>query len=310
MELVLGQGKNASWWIEEHPLTFTWDLWYACNYRCSYCWWEMDQLWDVLAKQHKVLPPEQWVAVWDRIHSLYGTARLEVLGGEPLLYPRVGELLEGLSRRHFVQVTTNLSPSPEKLSRILDRVSPDRVHFNLSFHPQFTTLDIFLQKALLLKGAGFEPAVLCVTWPPFLSELASYRKQFRDRGIPFTLMIFQGRWEGKTYPEDFTVEESSLIQSLMSAPSQELKEAEVRYRLERQETLGKLCHSGRVYANVKGNGDVFRCGQDAFGRHPIGSIFDPAFRLFDIPKPCPYERCSCLEFKYLDEIFEHVSSIR
>ncbi len=277
-------------------ISFTWDLWYSCNYRCSYCWWEMDGLWDSLAKQHRVLSPEEWARVWERIHERYGEARLDILGGEPLLYPRFPELLEALSARHRLVITTNLSPSLGSLRRMLSVADPGRVHFNASFHPQFTDLDVFLEKALYLRDKGYEPGVLFVPWPPFLKRLSEIREAFRSRRIPFTVMIFQGRHGGKVYPEAYTPAERVLLGRMTSGAD------ENKYRLLRGATKGKLCHSGRVYANVKGNGDVYRCGADAFGRRPMGNVFDPAFRLDEAPKPCPYAKCSCQEFRCLDEV--------
>ena len=292
--------SGGGWWLEEGGLSFTWDLWYACNYRCSYCWWEMDGLWDELAKQHKLLAPQEWAAVWRRVHALHGEAMLDVLGGEPLLYPRAAELFAELAKLHRLRITTNLSLEEAKLRALIGGLSPERVHLNASFHPDFTDFESFLSRVMLLKEAGFEPGVLFVPWPPFLTDMPRYRAECVERGIPFSVMVFQGLWQGRSYPDSYTPEQRAVIGGFMNNPR--IKQAEVKYRLDQQSTAGKLCHAGRVYANVKANGDVYRCGQDAFGRQPMGNLFDPSFRLFDAPRPCPYAQCSCLEFKFLDEV--------
>jgi MoaA/NifB/PqqE/SkfB family radical SAM enzyme len=289
------------WWKDEHPLTFTWDLWYACNYRCSYCWWEMENLWADLAKRHRILSPEAWAEIWGRVHARHGEARIDVLGGEPLLYPRATELLAALSRQHRLVVTTNLSPELEALEKMASALSPERVHFNVSFHPQYTTLAAVLDKIGRLRARGYLPGVLFVTWPPFLDRLSEYRGACREAGIPFSPMVFQGEHAGRRYPDAYTPEERALIEDTMGGRPEQ-NEAERDYRLDVRATLGKPCHAGRVYANIKADGQVFRCGQDAFGLKPMGNLFDEDFRLHDAPKPCPYERCSCLEFKYLDEL--------
>jgi MoaA/NifB/PqqE/SkfB family radical SAM enzyme len=286
----------------EPALSFTWDLWYACNYRCSYCWWEMEDLWDKLAEQNRVLPAARWAQVWERIHRLHGPARIDLIGGEPLIYPGIGELLRELSRLHAVQVTTNLSLPEDKLAALAAPLSPERVRFNASFHPQFAPLEEFTARLDLLRARGFAPGVLFVPWPPLLAELERYRRWFRDRDYPFTLMTFQGKWNGASYPDAYTGAERALIAGMIDHQDRALEDGERRYRLDGERTKGKLCHAGRVYANVKGNGDVYRCGQDAFGRQPMGNILDPEFRLLPEARPCPYERCSCLEFRYLDEI--------
>ncbi len=290
------------WWLEEPRLCFSWDLWYGCNYRCSYCWWEMENLWADLAKRHKILPPEEWVAAWKRVRDRHGEARLDVLGGEPLLYPRAMELWRGLASIHRLLITTNLSPSIGKIREMMDSVPPERLHLNASFHPQFASQDEFLEKLLLLHSRGYEPGVLFVTWPPIVADMPKYAAVFGKWRLPFTPMVFQGRWEGKTYPESFGEEEKRIIGTFIGNAGVE-KEDELKYRLLRDSTLGKPCHAGRAYANVKGDGSVFRCGQDAFGHKPLGNLFDDRFGLFENAEPCPYDKCSCLEFKYIDEIY-------
>lgn len=292
---------TREWWLDEYAPTFTWDLWYGCNYRCSYCWWEMEDLWEELAKTHRLLPPEDWAAAWGRVRQRHGEARIDVLGGEPLAYPRAGEVFEEISKLHRLVITTNLSPEPEKLDLLASRLSPERVHFSASFHPEFTTIDAFMKKLALLRARGFRPAVLFVTWPPLLPRLAEYRSAFQDAGYSFSTMVFQGEFSGRRYPDAYAPQERALIEGAIGGePAQ--KDAERDYRLDARATLGKLCHAGRLYANVKADGRVFRCGQDAFGQAPLGDLFDDDFRLHDAPRPCPYERCSCLEFKYLDEL--------
>jgi len=286
------------WWSNEvwDRVSFTWDLWYGCNYRCSYCWWEMDNLWAELAKKHRILPPEQWIACWDRIYDLYGTTRVDVLGGEPLRYPSWKQLFEGLSRRHRVSITTNLSVSMEDLREMTDRVSPERIHFAASYHPQFAKWEDFIDKIGFLKKRGYFPHVLVVAWPPLLKDLARWSDFFKKMDIPFTTSVFQGKHEGREYPDSYTAEEKALLG--LNIPIVE----EQRYRLERDSTQGKLCGAGHVYANIKGNGDVYRCGQDCLGgAKPLGNIFDADFGLHASPAPCPYKHCSCGEFAFLWE---------
>lgn len=292
---------SARWWLEDAPLAFTWDLWYGCNYRCSYCWWEMEGLWEDLAKRHRILPPTEWDDAWRRVHDRHGEVRIDVLGGEPLAYPRAEELFVLLSRRHRLVVTTNLSLPADRLERLAARLDPERVHFSASFHPEFAAEGDFREKLALLKERGFDPNVLFVTWPPFLDRLRAWRDAFQADGYPFSPMVFQGAHAGRAYPDAYTEGERELIFGALGGAKDE-REAERDYRLDARSTLGKPCHAGRVYANVKADGSVFRCGQDAFGRRPMGNLFDAGFRLHDAPKPCPYERCSCLEFKYLDEL--------
>jgi MoaA/NifB/PqqE/SkfB family radical SAM enzyme len=249
----------------------------------------MEDLWSKLAATHRILPPEKWLEVWDRIHGLYGEARLDVIGGEPMRYPRAVELFAALSERHRVSITTNLSSSRDDLQALTDRAGPDRLHLAASYHPEF------VGKIRFLLEKGFEPHVTLVAWPPFFDRILEWRTLFRGMGVPFSTLVFQGTHDGKQYPAAYDADQLALLEETIPEP------AEVEYRLRQRRTLGKPCGAGHVYANVKGSGDVYRCGQDAFGHRPLGNIFDPAFRLHTEPQNCPYEHCSCGEFYFLWE---------
>src|SRR5687768_7070359 len=157
MDRRIGNALTATaWWRNEEwdGPSFTWDLWYGCNYRCSYCWWEMDDLWGKLAATHKLLPPENWIEVWDRIGQRYGETRLDVIGGEPMRYPKAVELFGGLARKHRVSITTNLSSPLAELRALTDLAGPERLHLAASYHPQFAVHDDFAGKIRFLKDRG------------------------------------------------------------------------------------------------------------------------------------------------------------
>ncbi len=293
--------ERGRWWLNEEwdGISFTWDLWYACNYRCSYCWYEMDNSWAEFAKKHLILPPEKWLECWKRIYDRYGSVRIDVIGGEPMRYPSAIELFRGLTQWHRVSITTNLSNSMEELGRLVDGIQPDRLHVAGSYHPQFAHWEEFVEKINFLRDRNFEPHVSIVAWPPFFSKIREWREFFEDQSrylpkVPFTTLVFQGRYEGKDYPAAYTVEEKALLGETILLPE------EFEYRLERRRTKGKPCAAGHVYGNIKANGDVYRCGQD-FGQRPLGNLFDPEFQLHPVPEACPYEYCSCGEYAFLLE---------
>jgi MoaA/NifB/PqqE/SkfB family radical SAM enzyme len=246
------------------------------------------------------LKPEDWGKVWKRIHEMHGSVQIDLIGGEPFLYPEFDKVLKELAQYHRLLITTNLYLSQERLEAVLKGLSPEKVHFNISYHPEYALLEKFMGNAVYLKERGFAPDVLYVAWPPFLGEIDKTRKAFEERGFVFSLLTFQGTYAGKKYPDSYTIDEKNIIREMMKDLT--MKDVESEYRLEKRNTLGRLCHAGRVYANIKGNGDVYRCGQDAFGHNPMGNIVDSRFSLFKKPHPCPYEHCSCSEFKFLDEL--------
>lgn len=290
-------GPTLPWFCREDWMVFTWDLWYSCNYRCRYCWWEIDDRWEEDAKKNRILAPEAWGRLWDRMHALYGPVLINMVGGEPLLYPRVDELIERLCGKHHLRVTTNLSLPIARLSALLARVSPQRLHIAASCHPETTEQGRFLEKLELLRDKGFAPIVAMVTFPPLLDRVAELKDDFDRRGFPLCLAAFQGRWEDKEYPRDYTDEQRRKIAALGGG-----LEGAQAYRVQGASPRGKLCHSGRLYANIKADGTAYRCGHGGPDAVVMGDFFKDDFRLHDEPKPCPFDTCNCNEFRYLDEI--------
>ena len=73
---------------------------HGCNLRCSYC----DSMYAVEGNDYRTMELGQ---VLDEVRA-YGVKNVTLTGGEPLLHPGAGELLESLSREGFcVNVETN-----------------------------------------------------------------------------------------------------------------------------------------------------------------------------------------------------------
>ncbi len=70
---------------------FSWDLLYTCNYRCPYCWF--NGKWTELAKQNRIFSTEQLIKQWENIYDKYGSVHIEIIGGEPFLYPNFSALI-------------------------------------------------------------------------------------------------------------------------------------------------------------------------------------------------------------------------
>ncbi|MHB9154089.1 MAG: radical SAM protein, partial [Endomicrobiales bacterium] len=193
--------------IPPHRVCITWLLNNKCNYRCSYCQNDFKE-----PEGFTVLPPERWAEIWKSVHDRYGTCAIQLTGGEPTFYPRFFEVLREVAKLHFVEMQTNLSWEPRQL---IDTVSPDRVsRVGASFHQEFEKYDSFIQKMRALKDAGFKVEITYVAYPPYLEKGKDFLRIAREAGVPFSVLSFQGEYQGKRYPESYSQAEIDALAGL------------------------------------------------------------------------------------------------
>lgn len=265
---------------------FSWDLLYACNYRCPYCWF--DSRWTELAKQNKFLPVEQLMRCWSLIYDKYGPVHIEIIGGESFLYPNFRELLKQLSQIHDIGITTNLSCN---VSDFMDEVDLSRIKIKPTFHPLFAKFDDFVKKMLILNGKQNHNSVFYLAYPPQIKLINHYRDKFAEFGIALEILSFWGEYRGIKYPQGYTTQEKDILSCFMAT-----REGE-KFQLEPRSVKGKLCKAGHISAVIRPDGRVFRCG--GTDPKPIGNMFSDDFKLSDSPMPCESEFCPCNEWAFL-----------
>jgi len=264
-------------------ISFSWDIHYKCNYNCPYCWWYGK--WAELAKDNLYPSLDTLLKIWTDIYKKYGTAHIEILGGEPLIYPNFNELIKELSKMHTVRITTNLSTS---IDALLKNTSPSRVSITGTFHPLFAEFNDFVQKAVLLKKNSRGNSVIYLAYPPQIKLIPYYKERFIEYGLKLSVMSFWGENNGKAYPENYTEEETAYITPHLGKGRGE------KYQLRPRLVKGKLCRAGQIYASIKSNGDVARCGGNA--PRYLGNIFKGDFKLLGEPTPCESDICPCNEW--------------
>ncbi|MFH1283897.1 MAG: radical SAM protein [bacterium] len=266
--------------------SFCWDIHYACNYRCPYCWF--DGRWHELSRQNKYLPLDEVLKPWKDIYERYGPAHIELIGGEPFIYPRFAELIRELSQMHTIGITTNLSVDPGKF---IKQVDPSKVKVTPTFHPLFADFDKFVRSSLLLKGNGMSYQVNYLAYPPHLKLLKYYMNKFNEYNLKLFIMTFWGKYNGTDYPQSYTQEEKRLIEPYLGNRQGE------KFQLEPKQVKGKLCRAGQIYATIKADGLVFRCGGSC--SELIGNLFSDTFKLLNAPSSCKSEFCPCNEWASL-----------
>lgn len=273
----------------EQHIRFSWDIHYRCNYRCPYCWFNAE--WADLAGSSLYLSPEEWIKVWNRIYNLYGEVYIDITGGEPLLYPDICQLLSQLSALHKIRVTTNLSINKEAITTLTNMLDNKRVHFDISFHPLFVTIDEFLDKAVILKEGGFCSHIQFVAYPPQFKMLSFYANKVKQSGLSLGLTAFWGTHNNKCYPLNYDSNEKNILREYIVDIDR------IAFNVEMVSSGGKMCYAGNRFVSIKGNGDVVPCGRSKRDEK-IGNLLDEDFTLNDKPIPCPHDYCPCNDLYY------------
>ena len=266
---------------------FTWYINTACNYRCSYCKPE-----DLASRQ---APAARWIEVWDDIHRRYGPCHISFSGGEPFVYPGFMEILAGGTRHHTVEVITNLSFDVRPL---VETVDLRRLRLGASLHPECVDLDEFLARVKELRRYDFEKWVTFVAYPPHLDRILDYQKRVQDAGVRFSILPYNGSWDGRTYPQGYTEAEKKVILEACGDDEPNLRsfkwgngKKEEGQGATAKLTQGRPCLMGKSYARVYPDGTAKRCC--APGARDLGNLIDGTFRLDEEPQPCASERCPC-----------------
>ncbi|HBL16281.1 MAG: hypothetical protein A2X36_04315 [Elusimicrobia bacterium GWA2_69_24] len=269
---------------EKLPIRLTWNIHWACNYRCSYCFF--DGRWMEYAQRNAHRSADEWERIWTRIHELYGRTFVTITGGEPFIYPDFLEILRRLSRLHWpVNVSTNSSVGLDEFAAAAD---PEKVSLSLSFHPQYQLIGEFTASVRSLRERKVNLGCLnFVAYPPFIPDIPGYAEKLAAMGESLKVIPFVGGYRGRNYPDGYTREEKRAL-GLDSG------------WVEGKRRKGRLCTAGHRSALILPDGAATRCGQ--VGDTGIfGSVFDPAFRLQERPMPCEAELCPCDEWKVIPD---------
>src|SRR3989339_1506852 len=151
-------------------IIFSWDIHWTCNYDCPYCWWHNN--WTELALQNYYPGTEKLVETWERIYKMCGRVKLNLLGGEPLIYPDIASILDKIVELHEVEMTTNLSIGAGDLEKIK---SLNKITIGATFHPSFTSLSEFVDKVIYLKNKETNVSVIYLAYPSQIEFIPEYR---------------------------------------------------------------------------------------------------------------------------------------
>jgi MoaA/NifB/PqqE/SkfB family radical SAM enzyme len=269
-------------------ISFNWDIHWACNYRCPYCWF--NGKWEEIASRNVYPPYEKLIQAWKKMFDRYGSIQLAITGGEPFFYPRFDEFVKEISPLHQFMIITNLSVD---IADFIKTVNRENVKINPSFHPLSADIDVFIERALLLKEAGLMQCITYLSWPPLVKQLPAYQERFEKAGLSLTAQSFFGEHCGLRYPDQYSQEEKSIISPQLGTRGGK------PFQTGAFSPKGRLCDAGKRYGVIQPDGSVRRCGGSQSADAMVGNIFDENFKLRDEPAPCTSDTCPCNEWAFL-----------
>jgi len=271
-------------------IAFNWDIHWVCNYRCPYCWFHGQ--WEKISNKNIYPDIKRVIGAWDNIYSKYGEVKLSITGGEPFLYPKFDILISEVSKKHKIEIITNLSVD---ISRFLAQIRENNVTVNPSFHPSFADFSGFADRLESLRARDMVRSVTCVAWPEIIKEIPEIKRKFKERGVDLSLQAFFGEYNGIKYPEGYSEEEIAAVYPDLG------KRGGKKFQAAPAVTKGKLCYAGVIYGVIQPDGTVLRCGGHEASNKFVGNLFDDGFKLWDAPVPCNSEMCPCNEWAFLLE---------
>ena len=264
---------------------WNWDIHYACNFRCSYCF--LAGKWDAAYRENRYPGVNKWIEAWERIYEKYGSCHIHCSGGEPFTYPDFFVLISHLSEKHTLEFSTNLSFD---VNNFIKNIDSKKVRLNASFHPEFSDFEGFLERTLRLKTSGFLTSVSFVAYPSHLKDMEEISAGCRKRGITLIVQLFRGNYQDKSYPESYTESEVELIK--LYGASFSANRTQLIHHLNEKTEAKKMCQMGQVYGKIYASADVYRCCSN--GALKIGNLLDDGdFKLLGEPQPCEIEDCIC-----------------
>jgi MoaA/NifB/PqqE/SkfB family radical SAM enzyme len=261
----------------------SWNIVGQCNYDCSYCVQKRET--------RKGIPTpaeiETFLSTWD---ALPGSWELKISGGEPFVLKQLPEVAARLRRRgHQVSILTNLSAPLERLEAFIEAAGTALRTFSTSLHREMVSEEAFLEKVLWVKSRlrDLPRATLVVNAvldPTQLDALLETQRVFEGAGVKFYPQMM--RVGGRNYR--YSEAEWEKVRRLVGnrCTPQEVNQG-YSFR-------GERCWAGARYFIVTHRGKAFSCYPGKrFGDGFLGNVLQGTFRLWEGPRPCPYDVCPC-----------------
>lgn len=299
--------KSVTTEFKDYEVEVEWDLTMRCNYSCSYC--------ESYSNSGPTLlqPLETYSTALKYLRSYLNNkkAKVEILGGEPMLFNEWNKLLNEIHHNDFIPViTTNLSIKTKSLRKKLDNLKPKKC-IDVSWHPQFAdeqniikNIDLLYKKGYLksisilgdkrywdkVKNAYNSVSYTNLVSVDFIKDEAPGMNKIASNIIDYTeeeknFITKTNRKDSFYYTTTLTYKDNSIKQ--LNGLTEFFANNITNFK-------GMNCDVGKLRLHIKPNGDVYpsACLLN-FPQAMMGNIFKQDIKKPKRPIECPFNFCGC-----------------
>lgn len=269
----------------------------VCNYKCSYC---NDYHRDGSYRWSDDWSP--YVNLIDQLKQRNQNLYIEVLGGEPTVWPRFQEFVDTISDDQvFVEYATNAS----RTLRYWEQFKTQRAFVFLSWHHEFADDDHFFKVAEIMQHKASVSVPLMIV-PENFERARQLYERLSTLSIECTPKFTRTSINGTSYFE-YTDEQKQWIQT---THYNKMKPFGIDWEIPRNlhfdgkkikfmdvldqglhKFKGYTCTAGIKRLMVEPNGNIKRCTKNVGGS--LGNILTGSYTLPDDPIVCDYAACPC-----------------
>lgn len=268
----------------------------VCNFKCSYC--------NDYHRDGSNRWPEDWKPYLNLIEKIKENNKyvyVEILGGEPTLWPRFQEFIEYISGENvFIEYATNAS----RTLSYWNKFKTQNTFVFLSWHHEFMDDDHFIRVAEIMQHKASVSIPLMIV-PDNFERAKKIYGRLTKLNVEVTPKFTRTSINGFQY-FDYTEEQKNWIKN---NSYNKMKPFSINWKIPQtlhfdgqpikfMNVLDNQLHKFKNYTCTAGikrltvdpNGDIKRCTKKVGGI--IGNIFD-SFQLPKDPITCSYEACPC-----------------
>jgi MoaA/NifB/PqqE/SkfB family radical SAM enzyme len=269
----------------------------VCNYKCSYC---NDYHRDGTYRWSDNWEP--YINLIDRLKERNRYLYIEVLGGEPTMWPKFQDFVDYISDdRVFVEYATNAS----RTVRYWEQFKTQRAFVFLSWHHEFADDDHFVKVAEIMQHKASVSIPLMIVPENFERAKVLYDR-LKTLDVECTPKFTRTSINGTSY-FDYTDEQKQWIQT---NHVNRMKPFGIDWEIPRNlhfdgkkmkfmdvlsqglhKFKGYSCTAGIKRLMVEPNGNIKRCTKNVGGS--LGNILTGQYVLPDDPILCDYTACPC-----------------